>query len=140
MILAQAFARFAFDLDGVVWKGDRPIAGAPETIRTIRDAGKRVAFVTNNSSETHETYAKKLAEMGAGGSPDEVVSSADATARLLEKEVPSLQGRVARRRRMGSRAHVRQTPSGDARGAVGRDLRRQQRRCDLSRARGVMAR
>ena len=43
MILAQAFSRFAFDLDGVVWKGDRPIAGAPDTIRTLRDAGKRVA-------------------------------------------------------------------------------------------------
>lgn len=95
MILAQAFSRFAFDLDGVVWKGDRPIAGAPDTIRTLRDAGKRVAFVTNNSSETAETYAKKLAEMGAGGSPDEVVSSADATARLLEKEVPGLRGRLA---------------------------------------------
>src|SRR5256885_6208948 len=95
MILAQAFARFAFDLDGVVWKGDRPIAGAPETIRTLRDSGKRVAFVTNNSSETAETYAKKLAEMGAGGSPDEVVSSADATARLLDREVPGLRGRLA---------------------------------------------
>jgi len=95
VILAQAFSRFAFDLDGVVWKGDRPIAGAPDTIRTLRDAGKRVAFVTNNSSETAETYAKKLAEMGAGGSPEEVVSSADATARLLEKEVPGLRGRLA---------------------------------------------
>ena len=95
MILAQAFSRFAFDLDGVVWKGDRPIAGAPDTIRTLRDAGKRVAFVTNNSSETAETYAKKLAEMGAGGSPDEVVSSADATAKLLEREVPGLRGRLA---------------------------------------------
>ena len=95
MILAQAFSRFAFDLDGVVWKGDRPIAGAPDTIRTLRDAGKRVAFVTNNSSETAETYAKKLAEMGAGGSPDEVVSSADATARLLERAVPGLRGRLA---------------------------------------------
>jgi 4-nitrophenyl phosphatase len=95
MILAQAFSRFAFDLDGVVWKGDRPIAGSPDTIRTLRDAGKRVTFVTNNSSETPETYAKKLAEMGAGGSPDEVVSSADATARLLEREVPGLRGRLA---------------------------------------------
>lgn len=95
MILAQAFARFAFDLDGVVWKGDRPIAGAPETIRSLRDAGKRVCFVTNNSSETHETYAKKLALMGAGGSPDEVVSSGDATARLLERSIPGLRGRLA---------------------------------------------
>jgi len=95
VILAQAFARFAFDLDGVVWKADRPIAGSPEAIRTLRDAGKRVCFVTNNSSETHETYAKKLAEMGAGGSSEEIVSSADATARLLERSVPGLRGRLA---------------------------------------------
>jgi phosphoglycolate/pyridoxal phosphate phosphatase family enzyme len=95
VILAQAFQRFVFDLDGVVWKADRPIAGAPESIRSLRDAGKSLCFVTNNSSETHETYAKKLAEMGAGGSPEEIVSSADATTRLLQRSVPGLRGRLA---------------------------------------------
>ncbi|HVL32113.1 MAG TPA: HAD-IIA family hydrolase [Actinomycetota bacterium] len=95
MILAQAFSRFVFDLDGVVWRADEPIAGAPETIRSLRDAGKRVAFVTNNSGETPERYAKKLADMGAGGSPEEVVTSADATAALLERAIPGLRGRLA---------------------------------------------
>lgn len=32
MILAQAFSRFVLDLDGVVWTGDEPVPGAPETI------------------------------------------------------------------------------------------------------------
>jgi 4-nitrophenyl phosphatase len=95
VILAQAFSRFAFDLDGVIWKGERPIAGAPEAVRALREAGKRVCFVTNNSSETHETFARKLADMGAGGSPDEIVSSADATMRLLERSIPGLRGRLA---------------------------------------------
>lgn len=95
MILAQAFARFVLDLDGVVWTGHEPIPGAPETIRSLRDAGKRVAFVTNNSSQTPETYAKKLADMGAGGDASEVVTSADATARLLAERVPALRGRTA---------------------------------------------
>jgi glycerol 3-phosphatase-2 len=94
MILAQAFSRFVFDLDGVVWKGDRAIPGAPETLRSLRDAGKRIAFVTNNSSDTHEAYAKKLTDMGAGGSVEEIVSSADATARLLERNVPGIRGRL----------------------------------------------
>lgn len=94
MILAQAFARFVFDLDGVVWAGDESIAGAPETIRALRDGGKRLCFVTNNSGRTHETYAKKLAAMGAGGSPEEIVTSADATARLLRRIVPGLRGRA----------------------------------------------
>lgn len=95
MILAQAFARFVLDLDGVVWTGDEPIPGAPETIRSLRDAGKRLAFVTNNSSQTPETYAKKLAGMGAGGDAVDVVTSADATARLLADRVPALRGRTA---------------------------------------------
>ena len=94
MILAQAFSRFVFDLDGVVWKGEEPIPGAPDTLRALRDSGKRLCFVTNNSSELPETYAKKLARMGAGASPEEVVSSADATARLVERVVPGARGRL----------------------------------------------
>lgn len=95
MILAQAFSRFVFDLDGVVWRGREPIPGAPETIRAMREAGKRICFVTNNSSATHERYAERLEKIGAGGSPAEIVSSADATARLLERTVPGLRGRLA---------------------------------------------
>ena len=95
MILAQAFQRFVLDLDGVVWTGDEPLLGAPETIRALRDAGKRLAFVTNNSSETPETYAKKLADIGAQGDPAEVVTSADAVARLMSARIPALRGRAA---------------------------------------------
>jgi glycerol-1-phosphatase len=95
VILAQAFSRFVLDLDGVVWSGDEPIPGAPETVRSLRDAGKRIAFVTNNSSQLPETYAKKLASMGAGGDSSEIVTSADATARLLAEQVPGLRGRTA---------------------------------------------
>ena len=95
MILAQAFQRFVLDLDGVVWKGDEALAGAPETIRALRDAGKRLAFVTNNSSETPESYAKKLADIGAQGDAAEVVTSADAVARLMQERIPALRGRSA---------------------------------------------
>jgi phosphoglycolate/pyridoxal phosphate phosphatase family enzyme len=95
VILAQAFQRFVLDLDGVVWKGDEALAGAPETVRALRDAGKRLAFVTNNSSETPESYAKKLADIGAQGDAAEVVTSADAVARLMHEQIPALRGRSA---------------------------------------------
>ncbi|MGH2725708.1 MAG: HAD-IIA family hydrolase, partial [Actinomycetota bacterium] len=95
MILAQAFQRFILDLDGVVWTGDEPVPGAPETIRTLRDHGKRLAFVTNNSSETPEMYAKKLADIGAQGDAAEVVTSADAVARLMSSTIAALRGRSA---------------------------------------------
>jgi len=95
VILAQAFQRFVLDLDGVVWTGDEPVPGAPETIRSLRDAGKRLAFVTNNSSQTPESYAKKLVDVGAQGDAGEVVTSADAVARLMESTIPALRGRSA---------------------------------------------
>lgn len=94
MIVAQGFARFVFDLDGVIWRGNQPIEGAPGTVRALRDAGKRIAFVTNNSGLTPERYAKKLIDMGAGGSVEEIVSSADATALLLQRVIPGLRGRA----------------------------------------------
>jgi len=94
VILAQAFQRFVLDLDGVVWTGSKTIPGAPETIRSLRDAGKRLCFVTNNSGGTHERYAKKLADHGTGGAVEEIVTSADATAKLLERTVPGLRGRA----------------------------------------------
>lgn len=94
MILAQAFSRFVLDLDGVVWRAGEPIPGSPDAIRSLREAGKGLCFVTNNSSQGAEAYAKRLAEIGAGADPSEVVTSAHATVRVLEREVPGLRGRA----------------------------------------------
>ena len=41
---------FIFDCDGVIWKGDSLIEGVPETIAMLRAMGKRLIFVTNNST------------------------------------------------------------------------------------------
>jgi len=94
VILAQGFQCFVLDLDGVVWTGSDPIPGSPDTIRALRDAGRRFAFVTNNSSEPASTFAAKLASMGAGGDASEVVTSAMATRRLLEAKIPPTPGRT----------------------------------------------
>lgn len=94
MILGQAFARFVLDLDGVVWTGDKALPGAPETVRGLREVGKRICFLTNNSSQAPDSYAKRLTDIGAGADVREVVTSADATARLLERTVPGLRGRA----------------------------------------------
>ena len=36
--------------------GREPIAGSPEAIETLRSAGLRVAFATNNSRSSTEDY------------------------------------------------------------------------------------
>ena len=40
------------DLDGVVYLGGHPIAGAAEALEKAVAAGMRLAFVTNNASRT----------------------------------------------------------------------------------------
>lgn len=56
-----------FDCDGVLWRGETAIPGAPEALTALRTRGKRLGFITNNSSKTREAYAEKLQRLGFGG-------------------------------------------------------------------------
>lgn len=75
---------WVLDLDGVVWLADTPIPGAAEAVDKLRDEGRRVMFVTNNSSLTVGDYVAKLARMGIEVPAGDVVSSALAAAGMVE--------------------------------------------------------
>jgi 4-nitrophenyl phosphatase len=59
-----ALAGFVFDLDGCVWQGERLNPGAAETVRRLHDAGRGVAYLTNNSRATGADIAAKLRRLG----------------------------------------------------------------------------
>jgi HAD superfamily hydrolase (TIGR01457 family) len=82
-VLAEPYDAILLDLDGVLYRWPEPIPGSPEALERLRAAGKRIAFVTNNSSRTPEQVAERLASLGIGAEPREVVTSALATATLL---------------------------------------------------------
>ena len=73
---------WVIDLDGVMWRGDRPIEGSLEAVAELLDRGDRVLFCTNNSTVPGTRRRGQLIE---GGLPEgiEVVTSADAAATLL---------------------------------------------------------
>ncbi len=73
------------DLDGVVYVSGHPVPGAPEGIAAARDAGARIAFITNNASRPPEKVAAKLTAMGVPADPGDVVTSAQAAAHLLRE-------------------------------------------------------
>lgn len=68
------------DLDGVVWLAHRPIPGAVEALRCMRDAGIEVVFVTNNSFSTRAEQVAALAAIGVDAD-DRIVTSAMSAAR-----------------------------------------------------------
>jgi 4-nitrophenyl phosphatase len=80
---------YVFDLDGVIYRGDEPQPHASETVRELKRRGRRVFFLTNNSSQSREDYQVKLAGMGISARRDDIMTSAHATALyLLENAEP----------------------------------------------------
>ena len=84
--LSPLLARYdhvLLDLDGCVWVGDEPTAGAVEAITALRDAGKGVAFVTNDARHAGEEYVRKLWRLGFRASLEEVVTVGGAVQHVL---------------------------------------------------------
>ncbi|MDO8684309.1 MAG: phosphoglycolate/pyridoxal phosphate family phosphatase [Armatimonadota bacterium] len=84
---------YIFDLDGVIYRGDELQPSAAETIQTLRSQGRKVYFLTNNSTQSRRQYSDKLTRLGIPTEPHEVMTSAYATALYL-KERKSTDGRA----------------------------------------------
>lgn len=75
------------DLDGVVYIGAAAVPGAPEHLETARAAGIQLAFVTNNASRTPDAVASHLSDLGVAAGASDVVTSAQAAARVLAERL-----------------------------------------------------
>lgn len=84
--LVEAHDLVMFDLDGVIYVGGDAIDGVAAHVERVRSSGRQVAFVTNNASRTPDQVADKLVGVGVEASPGDVVTSAQAAARLLAEE------------------------------------------------------
>ncbi len=71
------------DLDGVVWLAHEAIPGSVDAVASLRAAGHRVLFVTNNSASTVEQQQDALSAVGIPAAGD-VLTSAMAGAQLIE--------------------------------------------------------
>jgi HAD superfamily hydrolase (TIGR01450 family) len=86
--LHEAYDVALLDLDGVVYIGGTPIPGAPQALQEAKKHGMRLAYVTNNASRTPAAIAALLTDMDVPADPADVVTSAQAAARLLADKLP----------------------------------------------------
>ncbi|WUI02969.1 HAD hydrolase-like protein [Spirillospora sp. NBC_00431] len=87
--LCEAYDVALLDLDGVVYVGRGPVPAAAESLAKARAAGQRLAFVTNNASRTPSAVAALLTDVGVPAAAADVVTSAQAAARLLAERLPA---------------------------------------------------
>jgi glycerol 3-phosphatase-2 len=85
-VLADRYDALLIDLDGVVYRGDQVIPAAAQTLPEVRSRGARVLFLTNNSARTPGQVAEKLRGLGIAAEPEDVLTSAVATAAMLRRE------------------------------------------------------
>ncbi|MFX0113065.1 MAG: HAD-IIA family hydrolase [Candidatus Hodarchaeota archaeon] len=76
---------FLFDLDGVIWRGQKAIPGAQSFLEALEKSGKLIAYITNNSTKTKEQYIAKLRSFNIQATAEQIYTSAYATAELLKK-------------------------------------------------------
>lgn len=81
--LSGAYDLAMLDLDGVVYVSGDAVPGAAEHLAAARTAGMRLAFITNNAARPPARVAAHLAELGIEASTEDVVTSAQAAARVL---------------------------------------------------------
>src|SRR5262245_918140 len=75
-----------FDLDGVLYNDEEPIAGAATAIDWIRSHNIPHLYVTNTSSRGPEALVQKLGRFGIPASIEQILTPAVAAAAWLRRE------------------------------------------------------
>jgi HAD superfamily hydrolase (TIGR01458 family) len=76
------------DIDGVLTVSWRPVPGAVEAVRRLRDAGFALALVTNTTSRTRAWMAATLSGAGFGVTADDIFTAPAITAAYLARNYP----------------------------------------------------
>lgn len=84
----QAIRCFLLDMDGTIYLGDQLIEGTHAFLQAAKQSGRKVLFLTNNSSKNGETYLRKLSQMGIDAGPEDVLTSGQAAAQTIMQRYP----------------------------------------------------
>lgn len=76
------------DMDGVLWRGNTPMPGLVDFFAALRGAGIGFILATNNATKTAAMYTERLARFGVDVPPEQILTSAEATASYLAGEFP----------------------------------------------------
>ena len=89
LTVVQRYDSLLLDLDGVVYVGQHAVPRAAETVADAAADGRSIRYVTNNASRTPQQVADHLSDLGLPATAAQVITSAQAGARLAAEQVPA---------------------------------------------------
>lgn len=80
----NSFDTVLTDCDGVIWMDDNPLPEAPRVVNKFIENGKKLFFVTNNSTKTRPEFVTKSVKLGFNVGIDNIISTAYLAAQYLK--------------------------------------------------------
>lgn len=77
-----------FDMDGVIYRGEKAIPGAKEAVKELEEEGVEVFFLTNNGSRTRRHFAERLASFGIRAPVERVYCTSYGAAKYMAENMP----------------------------------------------------
>jgi HAD superfamily hydrolase (TIGR01450 family) len=81
----RRYDQVLLDLDGCLWVGDDAVEGSAEAVAALREAGKAVAFLTNDVRHSPEEFVRKLWRLGFQAAVSEVITVGSTVQFLLSE-------------------------------------------------------
>ncbi|NHI92773.1 MAG: HAD-IIA family hydrolase [Candidatus Lokiarchaeota archaeon] len=85
MKIIEKYDLFIFDLDGVIYTGEKLINKANLIIEELKSRNKKIYYLTNNSTKSRENFKNKLNKLEIFSEINQIITSAYATAAFLNK-------------------------------------------------------
>ncbi|CAG8448864.1 12562_t:CDS:2 [Acaulospora colombiana] len=80
----EKFDTLLLDCDGVLWHEDTVLPGIKEALSLLRQKGKRLIFVTNNSTKSRAAYFAKFKRLNIDANESEIFGSSYVSAYYLK--------------------------------------------------------
>ncbi len=84
----QTIRGLILDMDGVLWRGSKPLGDLPTIFRRINEKNLRAILATNNATASADQYLERMRSYGVMLEPWQVINSSQATALYVSRRFP----------------------------------------------------
>jgi 4-nitrophenyl phosphatase len=77
---------FILDVDGVIGRGEKPIPKAVDAVKRLWSEGKKVVFVSNNSTRSRKIYVERFKGFGLEVDEGDMILTTYATSQYIRME------------------------------------------------------